>query len=222
MSEKYALIDAEEAVAGTPFTVTIMCAALGVSRSGFYEARSAPPSARCLRRAKVEVHLRAAFGAGRGAYGVRRVHAILTRSDDPEVASASLSLVRDLMAVNGLRACQPRAYRVTTLRGRDVEPATVDHVNRDFTAPAPGTTLVGDITYIRTWQGWLYLATVIDCHTRAVLGWSMASHMRTSLICDALTMAAGNVEFTPGVVFHSDRGTQYKPSTPPPLSLIHI
>jgi putative transposase len=209
VSEKYALIDAEEAVAGTPFTVTIMCAALGVSRSGFYEARSAPPSARALRRAKVEVHVRAAFGAGRGSYGVRRVHAIVTRSDDPEVASASLSLVRDLMAVNGLRACQPRAYRVTTLRDDDAEPVITDHVNRDFTAPAPGTTLVGDITYIRTWQGWLYLATVIDCHTRCILGWSMASHLRTSLICDALTMAAGNAEFTPGVVFHSDRGTQY-------------
>ncbi|MGH3706030.1 MAG: IS3 family transposase [Agromyces sp.] len=166
-------------------------------------------SARTLRRAKVGVHVLAAFEVGRGAYGVRRVHAILSRSDDPQVASASLSLVRDLMRENGLRACQPRAYRVTTLRDADAEAGIVDHVRGDFTAPAPGCKLVGDITYIRTWQGWLYLATVIDCHTKAVVGWSMAEHMRTSLICDALTMAAGNVDVAPGVIFHSDRGTQY-------------
>ena len=65
------------------------------------------------------------------------------------------------------------------------------------------------ITYVRTWAGWLYLATVIDCHTKAVVGWSMADHMRTDLICDAITMAAAKVELAPGAVFHSDRGTQY-------------
>lgn len=209
MSEKFALIDAEKAIAGTLFTVALMCSALGVSRSGFYDWLAAVPSARELRRATVAVHVRAAFAAGRGAYGVRRVHAMLTRSDDAEVASASLRLVRAIMAAHGLRACQPRAYRVTTIRDPDAEPATADHLERDFTAPAPGTKLVGDITYIRTWEGWLYLATVIDCHSKAVVGWSMADHMRSSLICDAMTMAAANVDFTPGVVFHSDRGTQY-------------
>ncbi len=209
MSEKFALIDAEKAITGTPFTVSLMCTALGVSRSGFYDWVAAVPSARTLRRDKVEIHLRAAFEAGRGTYGVRRVHAILARSDDGEVASASLSLVGDIMAANGLRACQPRAYRVTTIRDQDAEPVTADHLQRDFTAPAPGTKLVGDITYIRTWQGWLYLATVIDCHSKSVVGWSMAEHMRTSLICDALTMAATNVDFAANVVFHSDRGTQY-------------
>ncbi len=73
----------------------------------------------------------------------------------------------------------------------------------------PGAKLVGDITYVRTWSGWLYLATVIDCHSRAVVGWSMAEHMRTSLVCDALSMAAATVDFPGGAVFHSDRGTQY-------------
>jgi len=82
-------------------------------------------------------------------------------------------------------------------------------VKRNFTATAPGTKLVGDITYVRVWTGWLYLATVIDCHTKEVVGWSMADHMRTDLICDAITMAAANVELAPGAVFHSDRGTQY-------------
>ena len=82
-------------------------------------------------------------------------------------------------------------------------------MKRDFTATAPGTRLVGDITYVRCWTGWLYLATVIDCHSKAVVGWSMADHMRTDLICDAITMAAASVELAPGAVFHSDRGTQY-------------
>lgn len=209
MSAKYALIDAEEANAGTRFTVATMCTALGVSRSGYYEARSALPSARRVRRAKVGVHVRAAFKAGRGTYGVRRVHAMLSRSTDPDVSSASLSMVRNCMQDNELRACQPRAYRVTTIRDAGAEPVIADHLRRDFTAPAPGRKLVGDITYVRTWQGWLYLATVIDCHTKAVVGWSMAEHMRTSLICDAMTMAAGTIDFAPGVVFHSDRGTQY-------------
>jgi transposase InsO family protein len=79
-------------------------------------------------------------------------------------------------------------------------------VDRDFTATVPGTRLVGDITYLRTWEGWLYLAPVIDWHSKRVLGWSMAEHMRTDLICDAITMAATNVEFAPGTVFHSDPG----------------
>jgi len=121
------------------FTVTLMCAALEVSRSGYYEACSALPSARRLRRAKVGVHVLAAFEVGRGAYGVRRVHAILSRSDDPQVASASLSLV---------------------------------------------------------------------------VGWSMAEHMRTSLICDALTMAAGNVDFAPGVIFHLNPGSTPATNSP--------
>ena len=186
-----------------------MCQALSVSRSGFYDWARAKPSARSVRRAKIGVHLKAAFALGRGTYGVRRVHAVLARSDDPEVSCVSLDLVRNLMQENDLHACQPRAYKVTTVQDEAAKPSFVDHVKRDFTATAPGTKLVGDITYIRTWAGWLYLATVIDCHSKAVIGWSMADHMRTDLICDAITMAAGNVDLAPGAVFHSDRGTQY-------------
>jgi len=203
VSEKFALINAEKADPTSPYPVTLMCTALGVSRSGFYEWAAAGPSAAALRRATVATHVRAAFAAGRGTYGVRRVHAILARSDNPEVATASPKLVRAIMREEGLRACQPRAYRVTTVRDAEAT-AVADHVGRDFTAPAPGGKLVGDITYVATWAGWLYLATVIDCHTRAV-----PEHMRAELVCDALTMAAGHVEFAPGVVFHSDRGTQY-------------
>ena len=212
MNEVFAFIAAEKA-AGCVLSVTLMCALLEVSRSGFYAWEAAVPSARARRRAKLVEHVRAAFEAGRGTYGVRRVHAILGRSDDPEVAGVCLGLVRDLMAELGLQACQPRAYRATTLpgepTGEQFEPAVSDHLGRDFTAAAPGCRLVGDITYIRTWTGWLYLATVIDCHSRAVIGWAMAEHMRASLVCDALSMAATNVEFAPGAVFHSDHGSQY-------------
>ena len=111
------------------------------------------------------------------------------------------------MREQDLVACQPRAYRTTTVH--EGEPRVADHVGRDFSAQAPGRKLVGDITYVRTWAGWLYLAAVIDCHTKAVIGWSMAEHMRTDLIRDAIDMAATNVNFADGAVFHSDRGSQY-------------
>ncbi len=221
MSDKYELIAAELAdqdsrtrlpgahdQSGDLIGVSGMCRALKVSRSGFYDWRSAALSARTLRRRVITTHVRAAFDVGRGTYGARRVHAMLTRSSDPVVASVGVDLVRDIMREEGLVACQPRAYRTTTTPD-PATPAVPDHLGRDFTAPAPGVRLVGDITYVRTWAGWLYLATVIDCATKAVIGWSMAEHMRADLVCDAITMAATNVELADNVVFHSDRGSQY-------------
>jgi transposase InsO family protein len=107
----------------------------------------------------------------------------------------------------GLRACQPRAYKRTTVPGE--QPVTSpDLIGRDFTATTPGTRLVGDITYLRTGEGWPYLATVIDLATRMVTGWQLASHMRTSLVTDALAMAIGHGHVVPGAVFHSDRGSR--------------
>ena len=208
MSDKYALIAAEQAMGEPAPSVSAMCAGLEVSRSGFYDWQRAEPSKRQRRRAKVTRHVHGAFEAGRGTYGVRRVHAILTRCTDPEVASASIDLVRAIMREEGLAACQPRGYKVTTEQDPDADPIR-DRLHRDFTADTPGAKLVGDITYIKTWEGWLYLATVIDCCTKQVLGWSMADHMRTDLICDALTMAATRHQLAEGAIFHSDRGTQY-------------
>ena len=100
----------------------------------------------------------------------------------------------------GLVACQPRPWRTTTI-GDDEQSTTPDLVNRDFTAEAPGCKLVGDITYIPTWAGWLYLATVIDCFNREVIGYAMADHMRTSLVADALGMAARNHSLAAGLHF---------------------
>ena len=108
----------------------------------------------------------------------------------------------------GLVAVQPRAYKGTTIPG-GAPVAAPDLLQRDFTATAPGQRLVGDITYLRTDEGWLYLATVIDLATRMVVGWQLTTHMRTSLVTDALQMAIDADHVRPDAIFHSDRGTQY-------------
>lgn len=200
MSSKYEFIDGEKA----NYPITKMCAWIGVSRSGFYEWRGRPASATFERRATLTVLVREVFDDYDGTYGHRRVHAQLGR----EGVDAGVELVRSIMRAEGLVACQPRPYRATTTPDAAAA-ATADLVARDFTADAPGVKLVGDITYIPTWQGWLYLATVIDCHTKAVVGWSMAQRMHASLVTDAIGMAAGNIALQDGCVFHSDRGSQY-------------
>ena len=103
---------------------------------------------------------------------------------------------------------QPRPFRTTTEPDPDA-PDSVDLVRRDFTAQRPGIKVVGDITYIRTWQGWLYLASLIDCCTREVIGYAMADHMRTELVLDAVAMAMRNRRLGADCIMHSDRGCQY-------------
>src|SRR5215475_397019 len=182
-----------------------MCRLLGVPRSSFYAWRNRAETATAARRRELAVRVKAAFEGGRGAYGCRRVAAQLNRDGHP----CSVGLVADLMRELGLRACQPRAYKRTTVPGEQ-PPASPDLIGRDFTAPAPGQKLVGDITYLRNGEGWLYLATVIDLATRMVVGWQLADHMRTSLVTDALDMAIGGGHAPPGAIFHSDRGAQYR------------
>ena len=108
----------------------------------------------------------------------------------------------------GLIPVQPKPFRTTTEPDPHA-PDTVDLVKRDFTAQRPGTKVVSDITYIRTWQGWLYLASLIDCCTREVIGYAMAEHMRTKLVLDAVDMAMRNGRLEADCIMHSDRGTQY-------------
>jgi putative transposase len=187
VSDKYAFIDAEYAAADAP-TIGRMWCWLQVSRSGYYEWRSRPGSATAQRRQLLQLKIEALFDASDGTFGYRRVHAALIRGGE----RVGLELVRALMRELGLVACQPRPWRTTTVRG-DEQRTAPDLVGRDFTADAPGCKLVGDITYIRTWAGWLYLATVIDCFNREVIGYAMADHMRTSLVGDALDMAARNL-----------------------------
>jgi putative transposase len=181
-----------------------MCRLLGVSRSTFYAWRDRAETATTVRRRDLAGHIRRVFHASRGTYGCRRVTAALNRQGIP----CSVGLVADLMRELGLRACQPRAYRRTTVPGEQPV-STPDLIEREFTAAQPGTRLVGDITYLKTDEGWLYLATVIDLATRMVVGWQTAAHMRTSLVIDALTMARKHGRIRAGAVFHSDRGCQY-------------
>jgi len=108
----------------------------------------------------------------------------------------------------GLKACQPCPWRPTTTEA-DQAHRIPDLVQRDFAAEAPGVKLVGDITYLATNEGWVYLATVIDCYSKMVVGWSMADHYKTSLITAALDSAAGAIDIQPGCVFHSGRGSNY-------------
>jgi putative transposase len=203
VSDKYTFIDAEYAAACAP-TIERMCRWLQVSKSGYYEWLNRPPSAAAQRRQLLKIKIQALFEACDGSYGYRRLHAELVRGG--ELVGAEL--VRELMRELGLVACQPRPWRTTTVQGGEQSTAP-DLVGRDFTADAPGYKLVGDITYIRTWAGWLYLATVIDCFNKEVIGYAMADHMRTSLVSDALGMAARNHRLAARCIFHSDRGTQY-------------
>jgi putative transposase len=118
-------------------------------------------------------------------------------------------LVRQLMRELGLEPCQPKPYR-RSLTEQDGAAAPIpDLVSRDFTAGKPGQKMVGDITYIPTWQGWVYLATVIDCATRKIIGWAMDDNYKTPLIIRAIEMAARNLVLPEGAIFHSDRGSNY-------------
>jgi putative transposase len=193
------LIDAEK----VNYPIGWMCQLLKVSRSSFYAWRGRADSVTALRRVELAELVTEVFDEFRGTYGCRRVARELNAGGH----ACSVGLVADLMRELGLKAVQPRAYRVTTVHGEDDHYAP-DRIGRDFTAEAPGTRLVGDITYLRTGEGWLYLATVIDLATRMVVGWQIADHMRTELIIDALEMARLHGHVQPGAVFHSDRGTQ--------------
>jgi putative transposase len=208
VSEKYAFIEAENAtVAGETAcapTVTQMCSWLQVSRSGFYEWRSRPDSTAARRRDELKLLIAKAFEDSDGTYGYRRVALQLARRG----VQAGLELVRGLMRALGLVPCQPRPWRPSTTQQGQAGPIP-DLVARDFGAAAPGEKMVGDITYIPTWQGWLYLATVINCATRKVIGWAMDDNYKTPLITAAIEMAARNVDLPAGAVFHSDRGSNY-------------
>lgn len=201
MSDIYEFIDGEKA----DFPIVMMCEVLEVSRSGFYEWRDRPVSATASRRADLLVEITKIFHSHEGRYGHRRIHRILLRQG----RQCGVELVRGLMAQAGLRAVRPRKWQVTTRPDKQAAAKVPDLVRRDFTASAPGAKLVGDITYVYTWEGWVYVATVIDCYSKAVVGWAVADHMRTELVEDAINMAVRNIRIPAGAVFHSDRGSQY-------------
>lgn len=213
MSEKYEFIDAEytarlDTHVGDAPTIGRMCAWLSVSRSGYYEWLNRPASATAKRREDLKIKIAALFDYYDQTYGYRRIHAELVRAGE----QVGPELVRRLMRELDLVPCQPRPYRTTTVRDTD-ERQVPDLVRRDFTAEGPGRKLCGDITYIHTWEGWVYLATVIDCFNKEVIGYAIADHMRADLVVDAVQMATRNHTLEPGCIVHHDHGSQYTSAT---------
>ena len=180
-----------------------MCAWLGVSRSGYYAWRGAEPSKRSGDDSVLIAIMKKVYKEARGNPGVRRMRAGLAALGH----LASHKRVHRLMQAAGLRGRHPKAWKRTTIGGDRPVPAP-DLIGRDFTAALSDTKWCGDVTYIKTWDGWAYLATVIDLYSRKVIGWAVAAHMRASLITDALGMAIAARKPPPGVIFHSDRGCQ--------------
>jgi len=186
------------------YSVTFMCAELGVTRQGYYRwlAQGACQRERtdaALTEAIVAIHAELD-----GHPGVRRVWAeLLARG-----VRVSPKRVWRLMRAAGLRGRHPRAWRKTTIAGQRPVDAP-DLIGQDITAEVPNTRWCGDITYVRTVEGWVYTATVIDLHSRKVVGYAVANHLRTSLIVEALAAALLTRRPPAGVIFHSDRGCQY-------------
>jgi len=178
---------------------------LGVSSSGYYEWRRRPESATAARRERLKALITVIFDDSDETYGHRRLHAELAHQGE----HCSVELIRALVRELGLVPCQPRPWRHSLTGADPAAGAILDLVARDFTATAPGEKMVGDITYIPTWEGWVFLATVIDCYTKAVIGWAMDDNYRTPLISAAIRMAARNHDLKPSAIFHSDRGSNY-------------
>lgn len=183
------------------------CALLKVSRSAYHERSTHTPSKRELSDQALEQRIVRIHKASRGTYGAPRVHEQLKR----EGGRCGKKRVARLMARCELVGRQKRRTRKTTVADPAATPVAEDLLGRAFAPEAleRNRAWVGDITYIRTWEGWLYLATVIDLASRMVVGFAMAEHMRASLVCEALQMALKRRRPLPGLIFHSDRGSQY-------------
>ncbi len=183
--------------------VARMCQWAGVSDGGFYAWTRREPSATAQRRAFLADEVKRVFAESNGVFGYRKVHVQLV-AEGIEVCDR---LVRELMAEQGLESCHPAKWRHLTQS--DGTPPAPDLIRREFAATRPGVRLVGDITQIDTWEGPVFLATVIDLYNREIIGWAMAEHHRASLVCDAIVMARQNRRVRRRAIFHSDRGAEY-------------
>jgi len=197
----FEFIDAEKAC----FPIEFMCRRLGVTRQGFYAWRRRPPCQRRVTDAAYLAVIKRIHAESRANFGAPRIHAEL--ADDYNIRCGRKRVAR-LMRTAGLVGCHRRPKTWTTRRDDSQAPAP-DRVHRDFTAAAPNELWVADITYVPTWAGFGYLATVLDVFSRRIVGWSYASHMRTELIVDAIDMAIECRRPPRGLIHHSDQGSQY-------------
>jgi len=197
----YAFVSAEKA----SYPVALMCRVLEVNRTAFYAWTDRTPSKRetanvALTERIVEIH-----AENLKAYGSRRIHAELRFADNLRVG---LTRVERLMREANISGLVKRRRGRTTISVPGVRTAA-DLVERDFNPQAPDRLWTADITYIRTWEGWLYLASIIDCYSRRIVGWSMADHLRHELVVDALNMAIDRRRPGRGLIHHSDMGSQF-------------
>jgi putative transposase len=187
------------------YPVDIACDVLGVSRSGYYAWLDRKPSPRAQRRQQIGQAVCQSHQNSHGIYGYRKVHEDLEK--DFHIACCE-ETVRNIMAELELSGKQKRRF-IKTTDSRHDQPIAENLLNRDFTATAPDQKWVADMTYIRLAEGWLYLAVILDCFSRRVVGWSMSRHIDAALVCQALRMALlGRCPKT-DLIHHSDRGVQY-------------
>ncbi|MFK0251712.1 IS3 family transposase [Amycolatopsis azurea] len=189
------------------FGVKRLCQVLGLRRQGFHEwvAAEAAREMAAERERELIAVIASIHAEHRRAYGVPRITAELRRRG----RVVNHKRVERLMREQGLAGISRRKRRSLTTPAAAAVTPVADVIRRDFTAERPGHRFVGDITYLPTFQGWLYLATVIDLHNREIVGHAMGEHLRAGLVCDAITLATARGLIRPGAVFHSDRGVQY-------------
>ena len=187
------------------FPIRVMCEVLEVSPAGYYAWRGRPESGRATANRALLGEIRRVHAGSRGRYGSPRVHAALRA----EGVRAGRHRVAWLMRQHGIAARRPRRGRPRTTDGRHALPIAPNLLERQFMATAPNRTWLADLTHIRTGEGWLYLAVVLDLFSLKVVGWVMAGHMRGELTLAALRMAIARRRPGPGLVAHSDRGSQY-------------
>jgi putative transposase len=197
----FAFIAAEKA----NYPISLMCRVLGVNRTSFHDWERRAPSDRELYDAWLTDKIKAIHAASDGTYGAPRIHAELRLEHGIRTGRKR---VERLMAAASLQGIPVRRKARTTVRVEGVRCAP-DLVERDFHPAAPNRLWCADITYLRSWEGRLYLASVIDCFSRMVVGWCMLSHMRLELVERALEMALARRRPAPGLIHHSDHGSQY-------------
>jgi len=197
---KYAWVDEQK----VHHSVSNLCRNLRVSRSGYYASRRRPMSLRAREDTRLAALVVKAFRGGRGAYGSPRVLKELREHGERTSKKRVARLMRERLLFGRIR----RRWRsaASVIETGHAEP---NHLERRFDVDAPNRAWVTDITYVRTWEGWLYLAVVIDLFSRRVVGWAIQDHMHKELVLDALMMAIGRRMPMPGLVHHSDQGSQY-------------
>ena len=187
------------------FGVEPILHAVGVPVSTYYARRSRKPSRRTFEDRKLVAEIYAAREGYRSVYGVRKTWKELRRREIP----VGRDHVARLMRQEGLEGVRRGKKRRTTIADEAALERARDLLQRDFQATAPNEKWVADITYIRTWNGFVYLAFILDCYSRMIVGWQLATHLRTDLVLDALEMANGLRRPRPGLIAHTDRGSQY-------------